>query len=250
MRRNIARVSLQITLLIVLLACSLVSAQTVVLTQTSRSWYDAAGISPFGDDQPFGNYIAGDYRDPNGHGCYPGCSDDYRNYFIFDMSSVTQLILSARLELSVPGPGGGVPQSGNGFLSSDASENYELHDVVTPIATLQNRTDRMGTHADLGNGVVYGSRTMTSADQGTIVSIELNSSAIAALNAATGLFAMGGSLTTLDSFYNYEFVFGSSGGIANVSQLRLTVVPESSTLLLLGIGAISLLGYRKAKSHG
>jgi hypothetical protein len=29
-----------------------------------------------------------------------------------------------------------------------------------------------------------------------------------------------------------------------------TAVPEPSTLLLLGIGAISLLSYRKAKSHG
>jgi hypothetical protein len=29
-----------------------------------------------------------------------------------------------------------------------------------------------------------------------------------------------------------------------------SVVSEPSTLLLLGIGAISLLGYRKAKSHG
>jgi len=41
---------------------------------------------------------------------------------------------------------------------------------------------------------------------------------------------------------------GSSGGAAQVTQLRLTLVPEPSTLLLLGIGAISLVGYRKAKS--
>ena len=111
----------------------------------------------------------------------------------------TQLITSAQLELAVPGPGGGGVFSGAGFFIGDPSENYELHDVVTPIATLLNRTDRIGTHADLGNGVDYGSRTMTAADQGTVVTIELNSSAIAALNAATGLFAMGGSLTTLDS---------------------------------------------------
>jgi hypothetical protein len=165
------------------------------------------------------------------------------------MSSVTQLITSAQLELAVPGPGGGA-FAGAGFVSSDPSETYELHDVITPIATLLNRTDRLGTHADLGNGIVYGSRIMTAADQGTVVPIELNSSAIAALNAATGLFAVGGSLTTLDSAYNYEFVFGSSGGVAQLTQLRLTVVPEPSTIFLLGIGAISLLGYRKAKSHG
>ena len=34
------------------------------------------------------------------------------------------------------------------------------------------------------------------------------------------------------------------------SSIESASVPEPSTLLLLGIGAISLLGYRKAKSHG
>jgi hypothetical protein len=33
-----------------------------------------------------------------------------------------------------------------------------------------------------------------------------------------------------------------------VTQFQFT--PEPSTLLLLSVGAISLLGYRKAKSHG
>jgi hypothetical protein len=40
-----------------------------------------------------------------------------------------------------------------------------------------------------------------------------------------------------------------SGAIGNVT-LTIGTVPEPSTLLLLGIRAISLLGYKKAKSHG
>jgi hypothetical protein len=91
---------------------------------------------------------------------------------------------------------------------------------------------------------------MTAADQGSVVEITLNSSAIAAINSTHGLFGMGGSLTTLDGLANNEVAFGSSGNATDIRELRLTLVPEPSTLLLLGIGAISLLGYRKYKPVG
>jgi hypothetical protein len=91
---------------------------------------------------------------------------------------------------------------------------------------------------------------MTAADMGSVVEITLNPAAVAALDSATGLIGIGGSFTTLDGLANNEYTFGTSGSITDFSQLRITLVPEPSTLLLLGIGAISLLGYRKAKSHG
>jgi hypothetical protein len=56
------------------------------------------------------------------------------------------------------------------------------------------------------------------------------------------LQSMGGTLTMLGNVMSYD----SSGIIVGTT----TVVPEPSTLLLLGIGAISLLGYRKAKFRG
>ncbi len=43
-------------------------------------------------------------------------------------------------------------------------------------------------------------------------------------------------------------IIGSAAGSGSSSESAS--VPEPSALLLLGIGAISLLGYRKAKSHG
>jgi PEP-CTERM motif len=89
---------------------------------------------------------------------------------------------------------------------------------------------------------------MTAADNATVVEITLNSSAIAALDAATGLIGLGGSITTLDDLANNEFIFAYSEIGNEITQLRLTLVAEPSTILLLGIGAISLLGYRKAKS--
>jgi PEP-CTERM motif len=45
--------------------------------------------------------------------------------------------------------------------------------------------------------------------------------------------------------HNYDSAFENFGLVT-----RFTVVPEPSTLFLLGIGAISFLGYRKAKSRG
>jgi hypothetical protein len=240
MQRIIACLSMLITLLTVLAACSLVSAQTVVLPQTNRgSYHESIGRNPHG------TYIVGDFR-PNGGGksCYPGCGADYRNYFVFDLAGLTQPILSAQLEVFLSGAAGGFSSE---WYSADPSENYQLHDVVTSIAALLDGTGGVAAHTDLGSGVVYRSRTTTATDMGTVVVIPLNASAIAALEPATGLFAMGGSITTLDAVANAEFVFGSPAS-TDIIQLRLTVVPEPSTLVLLGLGAISLLGYRKAKS--
>jgi len=285
MRRTMASVSILITLLIVVLASSWASALNV--NYTDRGWYTPAG---FHNPNNL-SYIAGDIR---GAGCIT-CVNDSRNFFVFDLAGVTQQITSAKLAVSVPS------QPGPGYVSSDPSENYELHDVVTPISTLRAGTGGVPAHADLGSGVVYGSRTMTAADMGSVVEITLNSSAITAMNANHGLFGIGGSITTLDSLANDEYTFGWSSSGFETTQLRLTLVsetagdfnhnglidagdyvvwrktdgtpasynawranfgqtagsgsvfnstvPEPSTLVLLGIGVISWLGCRKAKSH-
>jgi hypothetical protein len=83
-----------------------------------------------------------------------------------------------------------------------------------------------------------------------VVEILLNPSAIAAMNATHGLFGLGGSITTLDALANDEFTFAWTSLGTEITQLRITYVPEPSTLLLMGIGAISLLGYRKSKPLG
>jgi hypothetical protein len=218
-----------ITLLIVLLASSLVSAESVVINHTDRGWYNMSG-----NHQPeTHNYFVGDRF---------GVGRDFRNFFVFDLAGVTQSIAGANLALFVPI----LPETG--YESPDLSENYELHDIVTPFATLLDGTGGVAAHADLGSGVVYGSRTMTAADSGSVVEITLNLSAIAALDAATGLIGLGGSLTTLDAIANNEGTFGYTGFGTDISQLRLTLVPEPTSIFLLGMSIISLLGYRKAKS--
>jgi large repetitive protein len=231
MQRKIACVSILIALFTFVPNCTLVSAQTVVIPHIDRGWYIPSGSH----DPSNTNYLVGDSRTS----ICGVCANDHRNFFVFNLAGVTQPIASAKLALFVSG--GSRP----GYFSPDPSENYELHDVVTPIATLVDGTGGVAAHADLGSGVVYGSRTMTAADNGSVIEITLNSSAIAALDAATGLIGIGGRLTTLDAVANEEYTFAWTQFGGEISQLRLLVVPEPSTFLLIGILAISLLGYRR-----
>jgi hypothetical protein len=228
MSRIIAGTSIPVTLFVFVLVCPL-AAQTVVIPHTDRGWYD-----PSGSHDSFNmNYVVGDWRGGGGY-------NDSRNFFVFDLSSVVTPIGSARLELFVPGP------PNPGYSSPNPSENYELHDVTTPIATLVAGTGGIAAHTDLGSGVVYGSRTMTAADNSSVVEITLNAAAISALDSATGLIAIGGLLTTLDGLANNEYTFGWTNNETETTQLRLTLVPEPSSGLrcLAAIFAILMLRSR------
>jgi hypothetical protein len=225
----LSTVSWLVSLVVVLPNCSLASAQTVAINATNRGWYINGGShNSFSSAE---NYFAGDSAQVDEY--------EYRDFFFFDLTSVSQPIASANLVLNA-----------GSYDSQDPSENYELHDITTPLSLILHPPGGLLVPAydDFGSGVVYGSRTMTAADMRTVVEIELNSSAIKAMNATHGLFGIGGSITTLDSLRNFEGVFGFTGSSQSISELRLTLVPEPSTFFLLGIGAISLLGYRKAKS--
>jgi hypothetical protein len=220
-----------------------VPAEIWWVSDLDRGWYSELGVHLPEND----NYAVGDLH---GRACSSStCYSDLRNFFVFDLSLLPRPIQSAKLVLNVHGT---LPIPG--YFSNDPSENYELHDVATPIATLLDGTGGVAAHADLGSGVAYGSRVFTSADVSvglgsTTVAIQLNSSAINAMNSSLGgMFAMGGSITTLDNLPNDEYVFAYSfTAYDGISYLDLSLVPEPSTMFLLGIGTISLLGYRKAK---
>ena len=233
MRRYIACATTLSTLYLLLLS-PLVSAQTVVISSTGSGWYNEAGFR--GEL----NYVVGDLK-----GSCELCGRDYRNYFVFDLSSVVTPIASAKLTLSVPNL---PPPNGVGYSSPDPSENYELHDVVTPLASLLNGSGGVAAHADLGSGIVYGSRTMTAADIGKIVEIELNTAGVAALNSASGQIGIGGSLTTLDGLVSDEYTFAFSGSTTDIRELRLTLVPEPSSFLVCLAAIFAPLPIRRRKS--
>jgi hypothetical protein len=166
----------------------------------------------------------------------------FRNFFVFDLSAVSDTIVSATLQLNT------------GAVVTDGT--YTLYDVQTDIATLRAGGSGLSdVYADLGAGTAYGSINLLSTQDNAIVNIGLNTSAIAGLNAARdGLFALGG---------NYVSPFSAFGNISTNSfdwlasatrqlVLETHAVPEPSSLLLLGSGLVILLTlFRKrlSRSH-
>ena len=168
------------------------------LSSTGSGWWNDLGSHTATNT----NYVAGF-----------GASRDHRDFFVFNLAGITQNITGAQLSIANPS---------NGYSSPDASEGLSYFDVSTAIATLiANGTGQTAIYTDLGSGVNFGSRTVSAADQGTQVITTLNSSAIAALNAARGSqFAIGGALTTRGTATT-EWMFAfSDGGLTK--QLILT----------------------------
>src|SRR5262249_17057235 len=113
----------------------------------------------------------------------------------------------------------------NGFTSNKPTETYSLFDVTTPLSQLEaTNSGRTDIFNDLGSGTSYGSQTVSSADNGKLVTVNLNAAAVAALSAAIGSqVALGGALTTANGPGN-EYLFGFSGSPTDTRQLVLTVV--------------------------
>ena len=199
------------------------------LTQVNRGWYTGAGLHS-GLTNP--NYITGECPD-----CNNGGVPFFRDYFVFDLSEFSKNIVSATLCLEMPS---------NGYSSPDPSETYQLNDFVGDITALSNGVGGVPAFDDLGTGEVYGSRSISAADNGTLVMIDLNEAAVADMNAALGgLFALGGNLTTLNATSEREFVFGFTTS-TNVTKL-LVQTAGTECFLVVGDGAgtssISLLDH-------
>lgn len=226
-----------ITFFIFLIAFAVVaSAATYTLTAIDSGWYDL----DYGHDPTNDNYIVGNC-------CGSG---EHRNYFVFDLSGVTGTITSATLEIENPY----TP------ITPDPSENWTLYNVSTPVATLvaggsPPATDSIFT--DLGNGTSYGNVSVASNYTG-IVTISLNASALAALNAAIGTsFALGGAITTLgvaenenifpstDSFFIRRLVLETDDTVAIPTMTEWGMV---IFIVLTGLGAVYYLR-RQRKSE-
>jgi subtilisin family serine protease/Ca2+-binding RTX toxin-like protein len=187
-----------------------VNPTTILASDTG--WYDNTGSHNPGNT----NYIVGNWS-PN----------VARNWMTFNLPTLVQPIVSAQLQIKT-----------YSYLSADASETYELRDVITPVTTLvAGGTGLTSIYNDLGDGVIYGSRNFTSADSNQTVSINLNSSLVSALNAKSGqAFALGGWLTTLDNISNNEYLFGFSNSLNPGGDVQL-LLTYGTTLPVITIAA-------------
>ncbi len=196
------------------------TAQEITINAEDSGWYDETGFH----DPTNTNYVVG--RGEN--------NLVMRNFFVFDLRCGFPLpIASAQLRLFNPV---------NGYASPDPTETYTLFEVSTPVNTLrQGGSGLTSIFEDLGSGTSYGSQVISRADNNRLVTLALNEAAVADLNNAGGsLFAFGGALTTLGAGQERVFRFSAE---AFPRQLVVTLVPEPGTLLLLGTGSLSLLGY-------
>ena len=188
----------------VVVAAGLAFGQSLSLDAVDSGNYDWTGDHGSSNQ----NYIAGS---PS-NGYY-----ELRNFVVFDLAGVTGPVTAATLELYNPGQ---VPDGSDGFTSADPTETYTVYEVTTPVATLvAGGTGLTAVFDDLGAGVLFGSVEVSAADNGAIVQVPLNPDAVAAINAAGGLWAVGGALTTITGT-RHEYVFGSTNG-SHVRRLVL-----------------------------
>ncbi|MFM6271097.1 MAG: hypothetical protein ACKPFA_32070, partial [Dolichospermum sp.] len=111
---------------------------TITLNAADTGWYDVTGYHDPGNT----NYIVGDY-----YGLY-------RNWFTFNLPTLTAPIISAQLKVNT-----------FEYTSLDASETYELRDVTTAVPTLTaGGSGLTAIYADLGDGAIYGSRNYENGD--------------------------------------------------------------------------------------
>jgi hypothetical protein len=202
-----------IAFLFVMLACTIVasmaSAAIVQLDAIYSGWYGNNGRHIAGND----NYAIGDYEVTDGLVT--------RNFFVFDLSGIGTALPIGAATLSVYNP-----SSPNGYDSADPTETWSLWDVYHSIADLTANhavADPVGLsiYDDLGGTNFLGSKVVSAADNGSLISVLLNNNALALLNAARGSqWAVGGSLTSLDGVDNTEFLFGNTDG---GETIRLTL---------------------------
>ena len=207
-------------------ATSLSQADTLSLTTVHRGWYRGDGLN----DPANPNYVTGvlgsSSNDPR-----------YHSFFVFDLTQVTNLIVSAELQLQNPI---------FGYYTDDSSEILGIFDVTTPLSSLTNGTGGTAAFNDLGSGVFYGAVTVDdSMNWGYTIPIELNASGLAAFNAARGgMIAVGGAVVTLDGHID-EYVFSRSDGSCYTGVI-LQTVPNSALPDL----QVSMVGSPEAVSVG
>jgi Ca2+-binding RTX toxin-like protein len=162
------------------------------VNRSDLGWYDPTGFHDPGND----NYIVGDL------------GGSLRNFFIFDLSSLSGTVTAVTLAVSNPN-GNSVPAT------------YTVYDVSTSAATVAaGGSGLTAIYTDLGTGTALGSITNPS---GTLVNVPFNGDGVAYVQAGLGsTIAVGGDLPGI-----FNYFANSHGQPATAVQLLVTF--ESSS---------------------
>jgi hypothetical protein len=216
-------------------------AGLITIEHTDRGWYDSSGLHVATSE----NILTGSLESVN-----PFTNTlefaSYRSWFVFDLSGISDEVISAQIVLEQPN---------EGFKGSPGV--FSLFDVTSDLSFIRDGgVGKISAFEDLGTGVLYGDATIDSSSNGSRVSISLNTDAINAINASEGLFAMGGqySLESAQSD-NYTFARSSTSSIfqsyLELEALDVTPVPEPRTTTAFVLGAAAfLVGYRRFMARG
>lgn len=284
-------VAFAIILSLALNATQSVNAATVVLKATDSGFVTEVGGSSKGDstiapgakyNYSVGrelHYVDGSLGIPEGTTSLTEM--DRKNYFVFDLSGISDLITSATLFVySGPDVAPAFPGGEHGYESADLFETFELSETTSvgaalgEIATLESLgvpgafapfdepsdvgvLTAFGLYGKLATGpLVFGSVDVDAADDDTIIPILLTSDAVSYLNGAAGGSAVfGGKLTTVTLPTSPQEIFGftgpdiPSGTDPTISMLELEVVPEPGAFALMLMALPLLVAFASRSRH-